>query len=278
MTAGALAIAYQQPRGEPGAVGRRHAPPPGRPVGRDRPVRPARRPGRPTARALTIRSRRRLVGRQDRARRGPGDRHPGHRQRARRRDVRRWPRLRDRARDARATATGCSVTRWRPAGSGSAARASSWAERWQSSVAFAVGEKPPAAPPPTPAPRAGDGLRAAARHRRRAAPRRGIRDARPRWMPRSACGSRYLAPAGRSPAASGTRRRGPATALASLAWLLDGCDDQLAVWGRGPVPDPAAAARHARSTRCRPGTRPAGARWCGTRWAGCGSSPRCAWR
>jgi hypothetical protein len=33
--------------------------------------------------------------------------------------------------------------------------------------------------------------------------------------------------------------------LASVALLLDDCDEFLAVWGRGSVPDPAAAARHA---------------------------------
>jgi hypothetical protein len=58
----------------------------------------------------------------------------------------------------------------------------------------------------------------------------------------------YLGPPG--PVAGGrwdaSRWSGPE--LSSVAWLLDECDDQLAVWGRGPVPDPAAAARHAIDT------------------------------
>jgi hypothetical protein len=118
----------------------------------------------------------------------------------------------------------------------------SWAERWQSSIAFATGEKPSTSsspsPPSTPLPPVvivpdiGAELRRAEGYAAELA-RDGEVSA---WID-------YLGPDG--PIASGVwdASTWAGGELASVAWLLDGCDDPSAVWGRGPIPDPAAAAR-----------------------------------
>ena len=122
----------------------------------------------------------------------------------------------------------------------------SWAERWQSSIAFATGEKPPNTPPPTPEPEPviptpvpafgpelerAEGLGAAL----------ALDAAVGEWVA-------YLEPPGPIVGArwDASGWTGPETA--SLAWLLDDCDEQVSLWGRGPLLDPVAAARHALET------------------------------
>lgn len=126
----------------------------------------------------------------------------------------------------------------------------SWMAHWQSSMAFAVGELPPAPPPdpkpeppPPPAPvyAPPPDIGAELRRAEGIAGELALDDQVQAWMA-------YLGPPG--PIAGGvwdaSRWAGPE--LASVAALLDDCDDQLALWDRGPVPDPAAAARHAIDT------------------------------
>jgi hypothetical protein len=119
----------------------------------------------------------------------------------------------------------------------------SWAEHWQTSIAFATGEKPSSTPPPPSEPECPDcppeTPRGPELERAEALGRSLALDAEvSAWID-------YLGPDG--PIASGAwdASTWAGGELASLAWLLDGCDDPSAVWGRGPIPDPAAAARHA---------------------------------
>jgi hypothetical protein len=118
----------------------------------------------------------------------------------------------------------------------------SWAEQWQGSIAFAVGEKPstsssptppstePVCPPETPR---GPELRRAEELGAELA----LDGEVATWLA-------WLGPVGGVVA--------PALWDASawvgeeLASLVDPCDNELTVWGRGPVPDPLAAAEHAR--------------------------------
>jgi hypothetical protein len=122
----------------------------------------------------------------------------------------------------------------------------SWAEAWQSSIAFAVGEKPPATPPPTPTPTpppAGPAVDLEAVER--VAEERGregaLDDQVGEWV-------RYVGPPG--PIAGGVWSASSwvGSTASSIAYLVEECDDPGAVWGRGPVPDPVAAAANAIDT------------------------------
>ena len=121
----------------------------------------------------------------------------------------------------------------------------SWAEHWQSSVAFATGEKPPSSPPPEPAPppsspavvvpdigaelRRAEGYAAA--------------------MALDAEVGAWLAWLGQGGAIDGARWDSSTwSGPVSLAQLLADCDGAPAVWDRGAVLDPVAAADHARRT------------------------------
>jgi hypothetical protein len=118
----------------------------------------------------------------------------------------------------------------------------SWAEHWQSSIAFATGEKPPPPPPPPPSapacppetPRGPELERADDLGRLSA-----LDEEVGRWL-------EYLGPIG--PVASSAWDGATWAGTGTLDELLAGCDEPVAVWGRGPAPDPVAAADHARRT------------------------------
>lgn len=118
----------------------------------------------------------------------------------------------------------------------------SWAERWQSSIAFAVGEAPPAEPVPQEPTASTCALPGPELARASAlAYELALDESVGLWVD-------YLGPVG--PVAGGVWDVSIWVGAheSSIAWLLEGCDDPSAVWGRGPVPDPAAAARHALDT------------------------------
>ena len=120
----------------------------------------------------------------------------------------------------------------------------SWAEHWQSSIAFATGEKPSSSPTPapepdavpTPVPAIGPELRRAEGYAAELA----LDGEVGAWLA-------WLGPGGRIVGA----RWSSSTWAGELELdeLLEPCDDPVvAVWGRGPVLDPVAAADHARRT------------------------------
>ena len=125
----------------------------------------------------------------------------------------------------------------------------SWAEHWQSSIAFATGERPTSSPPPAPpepecpdcppeTPRGPELRRAEALGAEIA-----LDEAVGSWVG-------WLGPGALIPGGLWDASSWASPELASIAWLSDPCDipPEVAMWGRGPVLDPTAAARHAIDT------------------------------
>ena len=131
-----------------------------------------------------------------------------------------------------------------------------WAERWQSSVAFAVGEKPPSSPPPTPAPVVPDcpdcpDPMPLARYYADLAVRADDDADVAAWVAWLHAGQ---------PSAGDVWDLGAwQPADATLAILAADCADLTgARWSRGPLPDPVASAYHALTVQ---------AAWDGPGWA-----------